>query len=175
MPNLSLWHRVERAPVVCCMKGRRGRWPEGTVSYCFGNVLLFWPWATILNWTDSLNVQVNGTCLKDSAAHNISLKGSVLLVPCQGDVFILSLLLTLEWCKIKRCRSRSRSWHWCWWSNRWYYMEQGTDCPLQIPCFVRGEMVSQAKIRGRERDFTYQRYERFEKHRLGKNCVLAWE
>lgn len=33
----------------------------------------------------------------------------------------------LQWCKIKWCRSRSRSWHWCWWSNRWYYMEQGTD------------------------------------------------
>lgn len=66
MRALSLFlNRVEGVSVVCCMKSRGGCWPEGTVSYYSSNVLLFWPWASILNWIDSVNVQVNGTCLSD--------------------------------------------------------------------------------------------------------------
>lgn len=50
----------------CCMtKDRPGSWPEGTESYYSSIVLLFWPWAPILNWTDCVNVQLNGTCLSD--------------------------------------------------------------------------------------------------------------
>lgn len=92
---------------------------------------VLWPWPPLLNYTGSVNVQVNGACLgdvwnkpvlagKSSSPHNISLTCSVLPLCHAGAVFHVCPAVIIWWaCKVQWVRSgndgadvRPTSRHW---------------------------------------------------------------
>lgn len=129
LPESSLWSMSPPPCSVSQRNDKRERWLITLVT-----LLMFWPWATSPGrvtityptpppraelWTASVNAEVNGACpgdvwnklllaRKDTSAHNISLKSSVLPLVHVEAIYHFFLAVNNWWaCNMQWLRSRN--------------------------------------------------------------------